>query len=290
MTELNPASPSSVRRFLSAAGIRPSRRLGQSFLVDQGTAARIVAASGLVAGETCLEIGPGLGALTDALAVAGARVTAVEVDHRLAAALKDRYRDNPSVTIVDGDILRVDLSEVADASSCPVRVVANIPYSITTPIIERLLEHKDRLSGITLLVQKEVAERITASPGSSDYSSLTVFCAYHCDVRLAFTVPRHLFLPSPDVDSALIVMTPQPARLREAVQALFFRALRAAFSQRRKKAANGLAAGMGMDKAVVQAALEQAAIPADARAEDISLEGYLRLAAALPETQATGPR
>ncbi len=290
MTELNPASPSSVRRFLSAAGIRPSRRLGQSFLVDQGTAAKIVAASGLASGEACLEIGPGLGALTDALAAAGARVTAVEVDHRLAAALEERYQDNPSITVVDGDILRVDLSEVMDVSAGTVRVVANIPYSITTPIIERLLEHKDRLSGITLLVQKEVAERITASPGSSEYSSLTVFCAYHCEVRLAFTVPRHLFLPSPDVDSALTVMTPQPARLREDVEALFFRALRAAFSQRRKKAVNGLTAGLGLDKAVVQAALDQAAIAADARAEDISLEGYQRLAAALADTQPPDPR
>lgn len=285
----SPFSPSAVRRFLMQRGIRPSRRLGQSFLVDQGTAAKIVAASGLTPGEPCLEIGPGLGALTGVLAAAGAGVTAVEVDRRLADALQETYGDRPGVRIVEGDFLAADMDELLAHASGPARVVANIPYSITTPIIEKLLACKQRLSGIALLVQKEFAERMAAAPGASAFSSLSVFCAYHCDVRLAFTVSRHLFYPAPEVDSALVLLTPLPPRLPPREEDAFFRALRAAFSQRRKKALNALSDGLGLSKVKISAALDGAGIGAEARAQHISLQQYLLLARRLAALQAPGP-
>ncbi len=275
---LNPYSPASVARFLRANGIRPSRRLGQSFLTERGTNDRIVASSGLVPEEVCLEIGPGLGALTDILAEKCRGVVAVEVDHRLSDILSRRFAEAESVEIICADFLKLGLGDLLERIPAPVRVVANIPYSITTPVLEKLLEHKDRLTGIALLVQKEVAARVTAAPDSPDYSSLSIFCAYHAACKIAFHVNRHVFVPTPDVDSSLILLTPLKPDLLPPQESTFFRLLRAAFGQRRKTLQNALAVGMGIEKAEAAGLLKKADIGITLRAEELSVDDYKRLA------------
>lgn len=278
VSSFNPTSPTSVKRFLRERGFHPSKRLGQSFLIDQGTAGRIVSASGLMAGESCLEIGPGLGALTAALAGSAGALAAVEVDARLAELLRDEYADTPSIRIIHADFLKIDLARLLEELGGRARVVANIPYSITTPIIERLLAHKDGLSGVTLLVQKEVAERITATPGSGAYSSLSVFCAYHAEARIAFGVSRNLFWPVPEVDSSVLTLTPKKAELEDEEEQAFFQILRSAFGQRRKTVLNTLSSGLDIPKDALGAIIGKAGISPGARAEELSLEDYKRLA------------
>jgi len=275
--DYRPYSPVWIKTALQRMGIRPSKRLGQNFLIDRGVIARIISASGLSQGETCLEIGPGLGALTGALALTAGKVIAVEVDSRLAGYLLEIYGTNQTVEIVHKDFLKADIRALLEYEPGKTRVIANIPYSITSPIIERLLSVKDRVSGITLLVQKEVAARLGASPGSDDYSSLTVYCAYHCRVTVLFDVPRHLFYPRPEVESSLVSLEPMPPRLEPDAEALFFRILRASFSQRRKRLANCLASGMNIPKAEAEKLVHGCGLPPDVRAEELSLDAFLSL-------------
>lgn len=285
---VNAASRSSVRRFLASRGIRPSRRLGQNFLTDRGVAGRIVAVSGLQPGEGCLEIGAGLGMLTDALAAAGAEVTAIELDARLAEALSERMAGCANVRIVHGDFLKLDLRDLLSSIQQPVRVVANIPYSITTPIIERLLEHRTAISGIALLVQKEVAERVSASPGSRQYGSLSVFCQMFTEARVAFAVPRHLFYPEPEVESVLLLMTPRATGLTPEREDAALRLARAAFTQRRKRIVNPLSDLLGLPKEKVEDAMRRAGLDPARRAEELSVADFVRLADLLLPS-ASGP-
>lgn len=269
-----------MSRFLRSRGIHPSRRLGQSFLVDQGTAGRIAVAGGVAPGDTCLEIGPGLGALTEQLAKSASRVIAVEVDGRFAELLRERFADQPAVNIVHSDFLALDLPELAGG---PVRVVANIPYSITTPIIERLIRGKGIVRGAALLVQREVAERIAAGPGSRDYSSLSVFCQLHSTVRVAFTVSRRLFVPVPDVDSALLILDPRDTGITPEQERRVEHVVQAGFAQRRKTLVNSLSRMLPAAKEDVARALARAGIPDAVRAEDVDVAGFVRLADELPE-------
>lgn len=278
VSEFNPTSPTSVKRFLRDESFHPSKRLGQSFLMDQGTASRIVSVSGLKQDQSCLEIGPGLGALTAALSSVAVSLTAVEVDGRLVEVLRRQYTGNERVHIVHADFLKVDLPALLESIDAPVQIVANIPYSITTPIIEKLLAHKRRLAGITLLVQKEVALRITAQPGASSYSSLSVFCSYHCDASIAFNVSRHLFVPVPDVDSAVLTLTPKEQALSEEEERWFFRVLRAAFGQRRKTLLNTLSHGLDMPRGETTLLISEAGISPGSRAEELSVGDYEALA------------
>lgn len=276
----NPYSPIWVRRFLRDECIRPSRRLGQNFLADRGAVSRIVASSGLQPEETALEVGPGLGALTTALSLACRRVVAVEVDSRLAETLQAQFEGNPAVQIIRADFLKMDLDHLLETIEGPVRVVANIPYSITSPIIEKLLGRRQRLSRVTLLVQKEVAERLTAAPGGRDYSSFTVFCALQAQVRVEYNVSRRLFVPEPEVDSSVITLTPLP--LTDAAgEQWTYQVVRAAFGERRKHLPNALANGLGISKEEASRAVEAAGFAAAARAEELSPADFMRLASAL---------
>lgn len=279
---LDPTNGTSVRRFLKAIEFRPSKRLGQNFLVDKRYLAGIVAASGLSPDEHCLEIGPGLGAMTGVLALNARSVIAVEIDHRLIEILRESFAHNPAVIIIGGDFLKLDLGELLDRVEGPVRVVANIPYSITSPLLEMLLKHKDRLSGIALLVQREVADRLRAPVGSSDYSSFTVFCQYHAEVNVALTIPRSAFVPTPNVDSSLIVLRPRQSPLDQRQEEALFKVVRAAFQQRRKMIANSLSDNLPHSKQVITAALESAGVAPSERAEDLTLDQYIRLSSNLP--------
>lgn len=279
--DFRPGSLAWVKRFLHDQQIYPSRKLGQNFLADSGVIGRIVAASGLGPEDVCLEIGPGLGSLTSALAITARRVVSVEVDYRLADAMRQMFASNPVVSVVEADFLKWDLAGFLAELESPVRVVANIPYSITTPIIEKLFQHKSQVINITLLVQKEVAARLVAKPGSSDYSSLSLFTAYHSECFSQFQVNRRVFYPVPDVDSTVVTLHLKPSPLDAAAEQVFFRLLRAAFGQRRKVLPNAISAGMHLERDLISGVLEGQGISLKARGEELSLEQFMALATAL---------
>jgi len=266
---------SGVAGVLRELGVRPSRRLGQNFLRDPRVADRIV---GLLEGELTeiLEIGPGLGALTERLAALGRRVVVVELDLRLADALE--RRNQPTVRVVRGDILEQRLDDLLPGSA-PVTVVANLPYSITTPAVEWVLAQGSRVRRAFLMVQREVAERMSASPGGKEYGSLAVFLALHAEVEPLFRVSPGAFYPRPDVESIVVSVTPRPypgstdAERREAE-----RLARAATTGRRKTVANALAQGLGVEPGDVRRLLQRAGIDAARRGETLSVNEWIALA------------
>jgi len=256
----------------------PSRRLSQHFLFDPSILRRIILVAGVASGDTVLEIGPGPGRLTAMLAERARRVIAVELDHGLFERLGASLAGFGNVQLVEGDALKYPLEEIREEF----KVVANIPYHITTPLIFRLLEHRERLVSMTLTLQKEVAERICASPGGKDYGLLSLAVQYHGRPRMAFVIPRGAFRPVPKVDSSCLHME---IRQRPAVsvrdEELFFRVMRAAFSQRRKTLRNSLRP-LGGD---MEGALKAAGIEPGRRAETLGMEDFARLADVLSQME-----
>ena len=273
------ANPSVTRHILSAFHLRVSKRLGQNFLVDASVVQGIVAASEVAAGETVLEIGPGIGTLTQGLAEAGARVVAVEIDKKLPAVLAETLRGYENITIVPGDILKLNIVETLGLSPGETfKVVANLPYYITTPIIMTLLEQRLPIERLVTMVQKEVAVRMTARPGSKDYGALSIAVQYFTEPRMVMDVPPRAFLPAPGVTSTVVACTVRDVpRVQPHDERFFFRLIRAAFGQRRKTVLNALT-GAGLTKEDIRAALAVAGVPENARGEQLSLEAFARLA------------
>jgi 16S rRNA (adenine1518-N6/adenine1519-N6)-dimethyltransferase len=277
-----------VRALLDRHGIRPSRRRGQNFLIDRNTLERVVAAAGLTSDDGVLEIGPGLGILTQALAAAARRVLAVEVDAGLARVLAaETLQGLDNVTLLHADFLELDLP--AALREClgegRHKAVANIPYSITSPVLVRLLEHHELLERIVLMVQKEVALRLAARPGTGDYGSLTVFAQFHAEVDIVGTVSRNCFLPAPEVDSAIVrLRLRREPRFPGLDERRFFAVVHAAFQQRRKNLLNSLSGSgeLSLEREQATAALAATGIDAGRRGETLALEEFARLAAALP--------
>lgn len=281
-------SPAVIQRLLREYGLRPSKALGQNFLADQNTLRRIVRAAAIRPGDPVLEIGPGLGSLTQALVEAGARVVAVEKDAGLARVLGDLFGDHPGVRIVHGDALKLDLAGLvhewmaATNGACEpagCKVVANLPYYITSPLLMRILESGLPLERAVVMIQKEVAERLTAAPGSKEYGALTVGVALRARVELAGSVPPTVFVPAPTVSSEIVVLTPRPERA--GVDEQFFAALvKAAFGQRRKRLRNALKT-LGLSVAVIDAALAEAGLDGERRGETLSVEEFAALSQAV---------
>lgn len=273
------ANPSVTRHILSAFHLRASKRLGQNFLVDASVVQGIVAASEVAAGETVLEIGPGIGTLTQGLAEAGARVVAVEIDKKLPAVLAETLRGYENVTIVPGDILKLNIVETLGLSPGETfKVVANLPYYITTPIIMTLLEQRLPIERLVTMVQKEVAVRMTARPGSKEYGALSIAVQYFTEPCMVMDVPPRAFLPAPEVRSTVVACTVRDVpRVQPHDERFFFRLTRAAFGQRRKTLVNALT-GAGLTKEAIRAALAAAGVPENARGEQLSLEAFARLA------------
>ncbi len=248
-------------------------RLGQHFLASEGYRKRILDALRLTGRETVLEIGPGKGALTDLLAERAGRLVAVEIDPLLAGQMKTRYDSNPKVEIIQGDILTVPL----DGLAVPVRVLGNLPYYITSPILLRLFEHAPLFDEIVVMVQQEVAERLAAKPGSRDYGLLTVTAAYYTSSlrppKLLFTIPPGAFNPPPRVYSAVVGMRMAPRNV--AGEAGFFHMAKASFAQKRKTLVNNLKPLYGVDQ--VRAALGGIALAPSARAEELPVEKFIEL-------------
>ena len=272
-----------TRHILSSFGIRTQKKLGQHFLVDEAIVRSIAASLELQPGMPVLEIGPGIGTLTQQLALTGAKVTAVELDRRCIEIMATTLKSYDNVQVVQGDVLSIDFKAVMGEG--PFYVAGNLPYYITTPIVMKILEERIPAEKMVFMVQKEVADRMTSPPGSKDYGALSVAVQYYTEARKLFEVPASAFLPPPAVNSAVILCTLRktpPVSIPS--EKLFFRVVRAAFGQRRKALANSLQ-GCGFDKAAVAEMLKTTGIDGVRRGETLSMEEFAALSRACHEYQ-----
>lgn len=269
------ASPQVTQHILNRFKLRADKKLGQNFLIDENVVRQIVAAAELSETDTVLEVGPGIGTLTQGLAESKARVVAVELDTRLLPVLATTLNGYDNVRVVHGNILKVNIMEEVGAPSF--KVCANLPYYITTPIIFALLEKRLPVERLVAMVQKEVAERMAAQPGGKEYGALSVAIQYYTEPEIAFIVPPTSFIPAPAVESAVIVCK---RRVKPPVEVcdegLFFRVVKAAFSLRRKMLSNSLK-NMGIKSEQVSKWLELAGVDGKRRAETLSLEDFAKL-------------
>ena len=269
------ASPQVTNHILHRFKLRADKKLGQNFLIDESVVRRIVEAAELTPEDTVLEVGPGIGTLTQGLAESGASVVAVELDKRLLPVLDVTLEGYDNVCIVNGDILQVDIMEQVQKPDF--KCCANLPYYITTPIIFAILEKRLPMERLVVMVQKEVAERMAAKPGSKDYGALSVAIQYFTEPEIAFIVPPSSFIPAPSVDSAVIVCKRRSTPPVEVCdENLFFRVVKAAFSLRRKMLSNSLK-NMGIKGEQVTKWLELAGVDGKRRAETLSLEDFAAL-------------
>ena len=259
------------------------KRFGQNFLTDSTVIESILEAADISKDDFVLEIGPGIGTMTQYLAEACREVTAVEIDKNLIPILQDTLKDWDNVEIINEDILKTDLKKLAEEKNegKPFKVAANLPYYITTPIILALFEKKVPLKSVTVMVQKEVAERMQAGPGTKDYGALSLAVQYHARTKIAVEVPKNCFMPVPKVDSAVVHMeiydTP-PVSVSD--EKLLFRLIRASFNQRRKTLANGIknSPELSFSRENVEKALEECGLPVNIRGEALTLEQFAELA------------
>jgi len=273
--------PSELKALLARHGIELTRRLGQHFLIDRNHLDKIVAAADLSPGDTVLEIGPGAGVLTVELGRRAGQVTSIELDRALPPVLAEVMADYPNWRLVEGDALRIDWEPLLPSEGS-VKVVANIPYNITSPLLVKMLEHRPPFASITLLVQKEVAERLKAAPGTDNYGSISVFAQYYATVTIPAIVPRGAFFPPPKVDSAILHLVPHatpPVAARSAEA--FFAISRAAFQQRRKMLLGALSHGLDRSRDEIGEALAAAGVAPERRAETLNLEEIAALSRAL---------
>jgi len=261
------------------SGLRYKQSLGQNFLYDEELLAELTAEAGVSKDEDVLEIGPGCGSLTKHLCGAANRVLAVELDERLIPLLQAFLDEKKNLTVVQGDVMALNLREVTKDLKKPFAVVANIPYYITTPLIKLLLSGGLEVSRLALMVQQEVADKILASPGEESWGPLSILCQFLCEPRLAVRVPAECFTPPPKVDSAFVVL---PLREKPAVEVkdreMFFRVANAAFALRRKTMLNNLCATFRVDRATALGWLENAGLDEKIRGEKLTLEELARIA------------
>ncbi len=275
-----------IRSLLNRHDFTFSKSLGQNFLINPGVCPRMADACAESHQEGVIEIGPGIGVLTQELAQRFRKVVCYELDSRLLPVLDETLAEYDNVTVLNEDILKADLHALFAGAfgGMRVSVCANLPYYITSPILMFLLENRFPLSNVTVMVQKEAAERICASPGSRLAGALTAAVHYYAEPEKLFPVSRGSFMPAPNVDSAVIRLTvrEKPA-VEVADEARFFRLIAAAFGQRRKTAVNSISAGMGLPKRAVEEALTSLGMEPNVRAETFTLEDFAAVSAALSE-------
>ena len=270
------ASPEVVHYICKRFDIKMSKKLGQNFLIKRGIVDEIVKAADLQEGEPVLEIGPGIGTLTQGLAQSGAHVTAIELDTRLLEVLDTTLAQYSNVTIVHGDVLKLDVPSIMNNE--PFKVVANLPYYITTPIIMSLLESRLPIERLVVMVQKEVALRMVAKPGTKDYGALSVAVQYYTEPDIVLDVPPKSFLPAPAVTSSVIrcVLRDEPP-VDVIDEKLFFRVVKAGFAQRRKTFANTMKT-TGLSKDRIEELLAKANIDGQRRGETFTLQEFADVA------------
>ena len=267
-----------TKKIMNEHGFTASRRFGQNFLKEKAVLEDIVRASRVNKDDTAVEIGPGLGSLTEYLAAAAGQVYAVEVDSKLIPVLEDTLSACDNVKIINADIMKTDINEITNGE--PFRVIANLPYYITTPIIMSVLESGAACKSVTVMVQKEVGDRMTAVPGSKDYGALTLAVAYRAKALVVRRVPAGCFYPAPNVDSVVVHMDiyeEKPERAED--EQLLFTVIRGAFNQRRKTLVNALSGypGLGRSKEEIQKAVETIGEKPTVRGEELSLSQFIRL-------------
>ena len=280
--------PQNTIAVLQKYGFVFQKKYGQNFLIDPHVLDKIVAAAGIGPDDFVVEIGPGIGTLTQYLAYAARSVCAVEIDKNLIPILEDTLSDYDNVEVINNDVLKVDLAALAKEKNNgrPIKVVANLPYYITTPIIMGLFENHVPVDSITVMVQKEVADRMQVGPGSKDYGALSLAVQYYASPYLAANVPPNCFMPRPNVGSAVIRLTrfeETPVQVKD--EKLLFRLIRASFNQRRKTLQNGLVNSQELDftKEQVAAAIATLGVSPSVRGEALTLEQFAALANALSE-------
>ncbi len=271
-----------IKALLARHGFRFSKSMGQNFLIADWVPREIAKASGAHRDAGVLEIGPGIGCLTRELAGRAGKVVSVELDRSLLPILKETLAGRDNVEIVPGDILKLDIRQLvrnmpwfSGFAAC-----ANLPYNITTPAITALIEAKCFFA-ITVMIQKEVAQRICARPGSKDYGAFSVYCQYYTDPELLFEVPPDCFIPAPKVTSAVVRMVPRPAPAEVDDPDHFFRVAKAAFALRRKTLLNSLAANLDSPREDILRAIEACGFPPDTRGERLSIPQFAQLSKAL---------
>lgn len=281
-------SPKETIAVLQKYGFNTQKKYGQNFLIDSHVLAKIIDAAQIGPEDFVLEIGPGIGTMTQYLAEAAREVVAVEIDRKLMPILEDTLSEYDNVTVINADILKLDLAALAREKNQgkPMKVVANLPYYITTPIIMGLFEQNIPLESITVMVQKEVADRMQVGPGNKDYGALSLAVQFYSMPEVVANVPPGCFIPRPDVGSAVIRLIryeKSPVEVRDA--GFMFRLIRAAFNQRRKTLQNSLhnSRELQLEKSRVVAALEEMGLPAAVRGEQLSLSEFARLSDLLLE-------
>lgn len=282
---VSPASLKSVRNMMQRFELHPKKKWGQNFLIDQNILSKIVEACELDKDSLAVEIGPGMGALTERLAASRARVLAIDIDRQLKPVLEENLGDYDNVRLLFGDILQFDLEQELCAAFnleniSPYKVCANIPYNITTPIIFHLLEECHHLQSAILMVQKEVALRLAASPGNKDYGLLTLNVAYHSRVEMITRVSRNCFYPRPEVDSSVVKITPYPNHTKRVTvknEMTLKNFMKAAFQQRRKTILNSCVSFFKSDKSEAALLLKSLGVNPETRPEQLSLEDFARI-------------
>ena len=281
-------NPTNTIEILDKYGFSFQKKFGQNFLIDENVVRKIVREAGVTKDDFVLEVGPGIGTMTQILCEEAREVVAVEIDKKLIPILtKDTLSYYDNVTVINEDILKLDIAKLAKEKNDgkPIKVVANLPYYITTPIIMGLFESGVALDSITIMVQKEVADRMQVGPGTKDYGALSLAVQYYAKPSIVLTVPASCFMPRPNVDSAVIRLerySQPPVDVKDAH--LMFNIIRASFNQRRKTMTNSVVnAGLGITKERLLTALEACGLPATVRGEALTLEQFAQLANAFEE-------
>ncbi|MBR3396397.1 MAG: 16S rRNA (adenine(1518)-N(6)/adenine(1519)-N(6))-dimethyltransferase RsmA [Lachnospiraceae bacterium] len=283
MNEIKPwlGNAKATAGILKKYGIHTKKKYGQNFLIDERVLEKIIEAAGITKDDFVLEIGPGIGTLTQYLGAAAGEVLAVEVDKSLLPVLEETLSGFDNVTVLYADILKTDLQKIAEEKNGgrPIRIVANLPYYITTPIIMGILESRAPVSSQTFMVQKEVAERMAAAPGGKEYGALSLAVQYYCTTELNANVPPNCFIPRPDVQSTVITLTTRREKTAVADEELLFRVIRAAFAMRRKTLVNCLKSSqdLNLSRAEAEKLLADTGLEQNIRGEALSLEDFVRL-------------
>ena len=278
-------SSTTIKEIRDRHNFQLSKSLGQNFITDRNVLDQIIQGAGVSEGDLVIEIGPGIGVLTVEAAEIADRVIAIEIDRNLIPILKETLGRFDNIEVINQDILKTDLKEIIEKAKTDrlftgkVRVIGNLPYYITTPIIMKLLEEGVPADSITVMMQKEVADRIRSGPGTKAYGAISVAVQYYCDVERVANVPKEVFVPRPKVDSTVLNLLPlQEKRTELTDEKVFFSCVKAAFGQRRKTLLNSLSGAGGMDKDKVREVLERVGINPTRRAETLSIEEFGKLA------------
>lgn len=290
MKEPTLGNPQNTIEVLQKYHFNFQKKFGQNFLIDTHVLDKIISAAGITKDDFVLEIGPGIGTMTQYLACAAREVVAVEIDKNLIPILEDTLQDYENVSVINDDILKADIAALAEDKNQgrPIKVVANLPYYITTPIIMGLFEKNVPLESITVMVQKEVADRMQVGPGTKDYGALSLAVQYYAEPYIVANVPPNCFMPRPSVGSAVIRLTrhrEMPVLVKD--EKLMFRLIRASFNQRRKTLANGLknSPELQFSKEEIETAIETLGKGASVRGEALTLEEFAKLANSFTDMQ-----